>query len=90
MSSRLAVLAVAGLFVALPFSAQAQVLIPGEPILSVDEAREVALDQGVTRFDSMELDMNSGRWEVEGVDMNNRDVDLEIDARTGTIVNIER
>ena len=90
MSSRLAVLAIAGALMALPVVAQAQALIPGEPILSVDEAREVALEQGVARFDSMELDMNSGRWEVEGVDMADRDVDLEIDARTGTVTNIER
>ncbi len=51
-------------------------------------AREIAFDTGIVEIKEMELD--DGIWEIEGWDERHREIELELDARSGGIVKIER
>jgi uncharacterized membrane protein YkoI len=92
MPRRLFALAIAGLIAAAaPLPAQAQnMLIPGDTIVSMEVVRDIALDYGVDRIESIELNTFTGRWELEGTDFTDRDVDMEIDANTGAVIRVER
>ncbi len=92
MLHTLSALALAGfLALAAPLPGQAQaVLVPGGTIVSIEEARDIALDYGIDRIEFIELNTYTGRWEIEGTDVADRDVDMEIDANTGAVIRIER
>jgi len=51
-------------------------------------AREIAFDTGIVEIKEMELD--DGVWEIEGWDDRRNKIELELDARSGRIVKIER
>jgi len=59
---------------------------PGQQI-TIDEARKIAETNGISTIRSIELD--DGKWEVEGRDAQNRKREIDIDARTGQIVKSE-
>lgn len=92
MQHRYLALAFVGLLTtALPLPSRAQtVMVPAETIVSIDAVRDLALDYGIDRIESIELNTFTGRWEVEGTDLDDRDVDMEVDATTGAVVRLER
>ncbi|XSG82886.1 MAG: PepSY domain-containing protein [Methyloligella sp. ZOD6] len=51
-------------------------------------ARDIAFDTGIVEIKEMELD--DGIWEIEGWDARHKKIELELDARSGGIVKIER
>jgi uncharacterized membrane protein YkoI len=64
--------------------------VPAERVIAVEDVRDIALDYGLARIESIELNSFTRRWEVEGIDVTGRDIDMEIDANTGAVVSIER
>ncbi|HWL05107.1 MAG TPA: PepSY domain-containing protein [Xanthobacteraceae bacterium] len=56
----------------------------GQQQITIDQARKIAETNGMATIRSIELD--DGKWEVEGRDAQNRKREMEIDARTGQIV----
>ena len=79
---------------ALPVSAQTYV-VPAGPMMVVqgpimmEQARAIAFGNGIVMIDDLDFDNFSGRWEIEGRDRWNRDLEMEIDARTGQIVRFD-
>ena len=59
-----------------------------EPMTAAD-ARDIAADNGVAT-DSVEWNSGSGRWEIDGRDEAGRDVQMEIDGNTGSVVQMDR
>ena len=57
-------------------------------VISIERARDIATRYGIARIEEIELD--DGLWEVEGRDIEGRHREMKIDARTGTVVKIER
>lgn len=51
------------------------------------EARAIAIGHGMEVIDSIAFD--DGRWRVEGRDIQGRELEFEIDAKSGLIVEIE-
>lgn len=92
MSNRFHALAFAGLLAIAPLSAASAqaIVIESDTMISVEEARDIAMSHGVDEIESIELDTNDGSWSVEGVDIDDRDIDLEIDARTGAVLSVDR
>ena len=100
MAYRLTALAAAALLAAMPVTAQAQVMLaPDEVVVrdatvSVAAVREIAAYYGVARVTSMELEdriLEGDRiWQVEGKDLAGRDIELQIDAYTGAVLDIDR
>jgi uncharacterized membrane protein YkoI len=37
-----------------------------------------------------EVDRDDGKWEVEGKDASGREIEVDIDARSGKVVKVER
>lgn len=77
-------LALAMLLTAAP--ASAQMSPPG--FMSIERAGAIAARYGIVRIDEIELD--DGRWEIEGRDRAGREREIEIDARTGRVIKFER
>ena len=100
MAYRLTALAAAAVLAALPVAAQAQVLLePNEVVVrdatvSVAAVRDIAAYYGVARVELMELEdriLEGDRvWQVEGKDLAGRDIELQIDAYTGAVLDIDR
>ncbi len=70
-------------------------LILGPPALAqnrgfitAEQAIEIAKQQGLVTVEEVERD--DGKWEVEGKDVSGREIEVDIDARSGQIVKIER
>lgn len=57
-------------------------------VISIEQARDIAARYGMARIEEIELD--DGLWEIEGRDIEGRDREIKIDARTGAVVKIER
>lgn len=55
--------------------------------LSIGEIHQRLASAGYTRIDEIELD--DGKYEVEAVDRNGREVELDLDPRTGRILKVE-
>ncbi len=68
--------------------AVAQTVGAGSPMISVDEARDIAAFNGVVLIRKIEFD--DGVWKVEGRDRADRRVEMRIDPRTGEIAELER
>lgn len=73
------------LALALATPAAAQSIIPA---ISMEEARLIAADAGVVTIESIEMD-DDGRWEIDGRDSAGQEMDIDIDATTGRIVNLD-
>jgi len=79
-------MAVAG---TLPGQAQTY-MVPGEVIVPVEAVRDIAYDYGIVSIDGVDFNRHTGRWEVEGTDAFDNDIDMEVDANTGAVLSIER
>lgn len=55
--------------------------------IGMDDARRIAGEHGVVTFEEVERDDN--KWEVEGRDAAGREIELDIDRRTGAVVKRE-
>lgn len=83
--TRLAAMLALAVAVALPGPAMAQTATT-PAILTLDEARAIATRSGMVQIEEISLDDDDGTWEIEGRDAAGREVELEIDARTGAVV----
>ena len=88
MRIRVATIALLSACIAAPLGAMAQTVGAGEPMVSVGEARDIAVMNGVHYIRKIELD--DGKWKVEGRDDAGRRVEMEIDPRSGEIAQLER
>ena len=87
MRNSIAIAAVSLLcFAAVP--ASAQTVGVGPPMVTVSDARDIAVSAGVLYIRKIELD--DGKWKVQGRDQGGRRVEMEIDPRTGNIAQLER
>lgn len=68
--------------------AMAQTVGAGGPIISVDDARDIAAFNGVVLFRKIEFD--DGQWQIEGRDRANRRVEMKIDPHTGEVAQLEQ
>ncbi len=50
----------------------------------------MAFRSGIVRLDEIELRRRKGVWQVEGEDANGNDIEMDVDARTGRIIRMER
>jgi uncharacterized membrane protein YkoI len=76
---------------ALPTGALAQApapVRPDRPAISMDEARRIANDNGMVRIEEIELD--DGRWEIEGRDAAGAEIEIDLSAADGTVLKMER
>jgi uncharacterized membrane protein YkoI len=73
---------------ALPAPLLAQTTGAGTPIISIEDARRIATQNGVATIKEIELD--DGKWEIEGTDSAGRERDIEIDARSGQVVKMDK
>lgn len=60
---------------------------PGPNDISMDQARGIATKEGYSKIHSVEFD--DGRWEIDAVDANGREVEIEIDAASGKVVRVK-
>jgi len=58
------------------------------PQIGRQQARRIAAASGVVRVKEIELD--DGKWEIEGTDGAGRKIEIDIDARSGKVLRIER
>jgi uncharacterized membrane protein YkoI len=72
-----------------PVAAQEVVYAPSPPV-SAAEAQDIAASTGIVAIRKMELDDEDGQWEIKGRAADGARVEVEIDRRTGAIVQVER
>ena len=68
--------------------ASAQTVGVASPRVTVSDARDIAVANGVLYIRKLEFD--DGKWKVEGRDVAGRRVEMEIDPRSGDIAQLER
>jgi uncharacterized membrane protein YkoI len=56
--------------------------------ITAEQAIEIARQQGLVTVE--EVDRDDGKWEVEGKDASGREIEVDIDARSGKVVKVER
>lgn len=56
--------------------------------VSAEEAIRIARTAGLARVKEVECD--DGKWEVEGYDAAGREIEVEVDPRSGRILKVER
>lgn len=56
--------------------------------VSAEEAIRIARTAGLVRVTELECD--DGKWEVEGRDAAGREIEVEVDPRTGRIIKVDR
>jgi uncharacterized membrane protein YkoI len=80
----------AGLFFALatPFAAAAQTVGIAVPIIPSEQAQVIAAANGTAVINKLELD--EGKWKIEGRDVGGRYISMKIDARSGEILELYR
>ncbi|PZU90145.1 MAG: hypothetical protein DI527_15020 [Chelatococcus sp.] len=61
---------------------------PDSAPVTMDDARRIAAGHGVIRVEEIKLD--DGRWEIEGRDALGAEIEIELSARDGSVVKIER
>jgi len=88
MRIRLATIAIICACIAAPLGATAQTVGVGPPAMSVDQARDIAVMNGVIAIRKIEL--YDGTWHVNGRDEAGRRVEMQIDPRSGDIAHLER
>ena len=87
MRNRIAIAALMLTCLAVP-PATAQTVGLGTPLITVDEARDIAVMNGVVSIRKIEFD--EGLWKIYGRDVSGRRVEMKIDPRTGVIAQLER
>ena len=70
-------------------------VILGGPVLAqtkgpvtAEQAIEIAKQQGMVKVD--EVDRDDGKWEVEGKDASGREIEVDIDANSGSVIKVKR
>ena len=58
--------------------------------VDIEDVRAMAFDRGIVRLEEIELHERKGVWEVEGKDAYGHEIEMEVDARTGRIIKMER
>jgi len=58
--------------------------------VDIEDVRAMAFDRGIVRLEEIELRRKRGIWKVEGEDAYGHEIEMEIDARTGQIIKMER
>ncbi|WNJ92435.1 PepSY domain-containing protein [Bosea sp. 685] len=61
---------------------------PGEPGISMNEARRIAIDNGMVRIEEIELE--DCLWQLNGSDNLGADIEIDLRASDGKVVKIER
>lgn len=61
---------------------------PAKGDISIEEARNVAERDGYSNIGQIEFD--DGHWEIEALDANGRKVEIDINAASGKIVEVDR
>jgi len=56
--------------------------------VSMEQARKLAADNGMTTVTAAEYD--DGKWEIEGRDASNRKMELDFDGETGAVLKMEK
>ncbi len=69
-----------GMLLAMPALAQT-------PATGIDDALRIARDNGVATVTKIELD--DGKWEVEGMNADQRKIEIDIDPATGKVLKTE-
>jgi hypothetical protein len=69
-------------------TARAQTVGVGPPMVTIDEARDIAAFNGVVIIRRIEFD--EGVWKIEGRDRSDRRVEMRIDPESGEIAQLER
>ena len=59
-----------------------------QQVVTAEQAIEIARQHGLV--DLKEVERDNGKWEVEGRDAQGREIEVEIDIRTGQVVSVER
>jgi len=88
MRTRIVTIALMSACIAAPLGAMAQTVGVGPPTMPVDQARDIAVMNGVIAIRKIEL--YDGTWHVEGRDQIGRHVEMQIDPRSGEIAHLER
>ncbi|MPT23082.1 MAG: PepSY domain-containing protein [Starkeya sp.] len=57
------------------------------PATGIEEALRIARDNGVAQVTKIELD--DGKWEVEGMNASQRKIEIDIDPATGNVLKTE-
>ena len=58
--------------------------------VGIETVRRMAFDHGIVRIEEIKLRRKKGVWKVEGEDATGEDIEMEVDARTGRIIRMER
>jgi len=58
--------------------------------IGIERVRQMAFDHGIVRLEEIELRRRKGIWKVEGEDASGNDIEMDVDARTGRIIRMER
>ncbi|POR57022.1 PepSY domain-containing protein [Bosea psychrotolerans] len=61
---------------------------PGEPGISMTEARRIAIDNGMVRIEEVELE--DCLWQLNGSDNLGADIEIDLRASDGKVVKVER
>ena len=88
MRNRIAAATLVSALIAVPLGAMAQTVGVGPPVMPVDQARDIAVMNGVIAIRKIEL--YDGKWHIEGRDGSGMRVEMQIDPRTGTVAHLER
>src|ERR1700750_2021467 len=88
MRNRIALVTLVSACIAAPLGAMAQTVGVGPPVMPVDQARDIAVMNGMVAIRKIEL--YDGKWHIEGRDQSGMRVEMQIHPRTGTIAHLER
>ncbi|HEY5794991.1 MAG TPA: PepSY domain-containing protein [Bosea sp. (in: a-proteobacteria)] len=61
---------------------------PGEPGISMDDARRIAKEHGLVRVEEIKLD--DGKWEIEGRDSTGAGIEIDLRTTDGSVIKMER
>jgi peptidase YpeB-like protein len=88
MQNRIAIAALLLTCLAVPPATRAQTVGVAPPLLSVGEARDIAVMNGVIYIRKIEYDER--RWKVQGRDQAGRRVEMQIDPLSGEVIELNR
>jgi len=61
---------------------------PGDPAITMDDARRIAKEHGLVRVEEIKLD--DGKWEIEGRDGTGAEIEIDLRASDGMVIKMER
>jgi hypothetical protein len=88
MRNRITLVTLLSACIAAPLGAMAQTVGVGPPTMPVDQARDIAVMNGMIAIRKIEL--YDGTWHVAGRDQSGMRVEMQIDPRTGEVAHLER